>query len=136
MSLDQEIINIIKESKTIAMVGMSTDPNKDAHRIPKYLKDVGYRIIPVNPNAKEILGEKSYPSLEEIPFKIDIIDIFRPSEQTPAVVTDAVKLNPRLIWLQRGISHNQSKMIADEHRIPIVMDRCLMVEHRKLKLSK
>ncbi|MBN2157617.1 MAG: CoA-binding protein [Candidatus Lokiarchaeota archaeon] len=133
MVLRQEVINIIKQSKTIAVVGMSTNPEKDAHQVPKYLKEVGYKIIPVNPNADEILGEKSYASLEEIPVKVDIVDIFRPSDETPSIVESAVKLNPQLIWLQLRISHKQSKRIAEDHGIPIVMDKCMMIEHKKIK---
>ena len=133
MALEQEIVDILKESKTIAVVGMSKNPEKTAHRIPKYLKEVGYRVIPVNPTAEEILGEKSYKSLEEIPEQVDVVDVFRPSEFTPEVVKSAVKLNPKLIWLQLGISNEQSKTIAKDSSIPYVENKCLMVEHRKIK---
>ncbi|MHA1110970.1 MAG: CoA-binding protein [Promethearchaeota archaeon] len=131
MTLKQEIVDILNESKTIAVVGMSKNPEKAAHRIPKYLKDAGYKVIPVNPTAKEILGEKAYAKLEDIPEQVDIVDVFRPSEHTPEVVKSAVKLNPKLIWLQLGISNKESKAIAEEHNIAYVENKCLMVEHRK-----
>ncbi len=132
MALENQFVQIIKESKTIAVVGMSTNPSKKAHQIPKYLKEVGYKVIPVNPTADEILGEKAYKSLEEIPEPVDIVDIFRPSEDTPAVVESAVKLSPKLIWLQLGISNEESRKIAIDHKIPYIENKCLMVEHKKI----
>jgi predicted CoA-binding protein len=133
MALTDDVVQIIRESKTIAVVGMSKNPSKEAHQIPKYLKQMGYTIIPVNPTTDMILGEKSYKNLEEIPDSVDIVDIFRPSETTPAVVRSAVKLKPRLIWLQKGISNGESQKIAMDHNIPYVENKCLMVEHKKIK---
>jgi len=132
MALEQEIVDILNEGKTIAVVGMSKNPEKAAHRIPKYLKDAGYKVIPVNPTAKDILGEKAYAKLEDIPEQVDIVDVFRPSEHTPEVVKSAVKLNPKLIWLQLGISNEESKAIAEENNITYVENKCLMVEHKKI----
>lgn len=132
MPLDKKVVTILKESKTIAVVGMSKNPEKEAHRIPKYLKSVGYNIIPVNPTADVILGEKAYSSLEEIPIPVDIVDVFRPSEHTPAVVRSAVKLKPKLIWLQLGISNEESKSLTLENGIAFVENKCLMVEYRKI----
>ncbi|TFG18547.1 MAG: CoA-binding protein [Promethearchaeota archaeon] len=133
MALEQEVVDILKESKTIAVVGMSKNPEKAAYRIPKYLKDVGYKLIPVNPTASEILGEKVYAKLEDITEKVDIVDIFRPSEETPVIVESAMKLNPKLIWLQLGISNEQSKALAKENKIAYVENKCLMVEHKKIR---
>lgn len=132
MSLDPKIIEIIKQSKTIAVVGISRDPEKVAYSVPKYLQSQGYKIIPVNPKADRILGEKAYPSLESISEKVDIIDIFRPSNQTPPIVEEATKLNPKLIWLQLGISNEESKRNAEKHNIPFVMNKCLKVEHMRI----
>jgi uncharacterized protein len=132
MVLEKAIIQLIKESKTIAVVGMSKNPSKEAHKIPKYLKERGYKVIPVNPTADVILGEKAYKSLVEIPETVDIVDVFRPNEVTPDVVKSAVKLKPKLIWLQLGISNAMSREIAMEHNIPYIENKCLMVEHRKL----
>ncbi|HUT82326.1 MAG TPA: CoA-binding protein [Candidatus Bathyarchaeia archaeon] len=132
MTLDFEIEKIILTSKTIAIVGASRDVSKAANYVPEYLKEQGYTIIPVNPKADEILGEKAYHDLASIPFKVDIVDIFRPSEETPAIVEQAVKLNPKLIWLQMDISNEQAKKIAKKHGIKFVMDHCLMMEHIRL----
>jgi len=132
MSMTPEIIEILKKSKKIAIVGASRNPGKAAHLIPKYLKEQGYTIIPVNPEAETILGEKVYSKLSEVPRPVDIVDVFRPSEVTPEIVAEAVKIKPKLIWLQLGISNEKAKQIADEHKIPIIMDKCIKIEHMKL----
>ena len=132
MSITPEIVKILEKSKTIAVVGASRNPSKAAHTIPKYLKEHGYTIIPVNPKAETILEEKVYPSLSEIPVQVEIVDIFRPSEDTPKVVEEAVKLKPKLIWLQLGIVNEKAKEIAEKHGIPFVMDKCLKIEHMRL----
>jgi predicted CoA-binding protein len=128
MSLDPKIVEIIKQSKTIAVVGISRNPEKASFSVPKYLQSQDYKIIPVNPKADKILGEKAFPSLKAIIENVDIVDIFRPNEETPPIVEEAVKLNPKLIWLQLGISNEDSKRIANEHNIPFVMNKCLKVE--------
>ena len=133
MTLSQQIIEIIKKSKTIAVVGISRNSEKASNYVPKYLQDQGFKIIPVNPFASEILGEKAYPTLQSIPDKIDIIQIFRPSDETPAIVQEAVKLKPKLIWLQLSIESVKAQAIALRNDIPIVMDHCLKIEHMKLK---
>ena len=132
MSLNEDIIEIIKESKVIAIVGASRNPEKAAYAIPKYLKNQGFTIIPVNPSADKILGEKAYPNLKEIPYQVDIVDVFRPSDETPEIVESAVKIKPKLIWLQLGISNEQAKKIAADHNIKFVMNKCLKVEHMKI----
>ncbi|NHJ32588.1 MAG: CoA-binding protein [Asgard group archaeon] len=132
MAITQEIVGILEKSKIIAVVGASRNPSKAAHTIPKYLKEHGYKIIPVNPKAETILGEKVYSKLADIPDQVDIVDIFRPSEDTPKVVEEAVKLKPKLIWLQLGIINNDAKKIAEENGIPIVMDKCMKIEHMRL----
>jgi hypothetical protein len=136
MTLPKEIIKIIKESKTIAVVGASRHEEKAAHTVPKYLQEQGYQIIPVNPFAEQILGQKAHRSLEEITEKIDIVQIFRPSKETPDIVKEAIKLEPRIIWLQLGIKNKQAAEIAEKNKITIVMDKCLFQEHRKLKQQK
>jgi len=132
MSITPKIIKILEKSKTIAVVGASRNPSKAAHSIPKYLKEHGYTIILVNPKAETILEEKVYPSLAKIPVQVDIVDIFRPSEDTPKVVEEAVKLKPKLIWLQLGIINDKAKEIAEKHGIPFVMDKCMKIEHLRL----
>ncbi len=133
MDLSPEVLEIIKNAKTIAVVGCSTNPEKAAHEVPKYLQSQGYKIIPVNPRADKILGEPAKKSLKEINEPVDIVDVFRPSDETPAIVAEAVKLSPppKLIWLQLGIKNDEAKKIAKESGIPIVMDHCLMVEHKR-----
>ena len=132
MSITPEIVKILKKNKIIAVVGASRNPSKAAHSIPKYLKEHGYTIIPVNPKAETILEEKVYPSLSEIPVQVDIVDIFRPSEDTPKIVEEAVKLKPKLIWLQLGIVNEKAKEIAEKKGILFVMDKCMKIEHMRL----
>jgi predicted CoA-binding protein len=119
--------------KNIAVVGMSKNVDKPAHYVPKYLIDHGYNVIPVNPTATEILGRKSYPTVSSIPDKIDIIDIFRRSEDVPSVVEDVIKKEGiKVIWMQEGISSKEAEKIAKEKDISTVYNRCMMAEHKRL----
>lgn len=129
---DREIQEILKTCKTMAVVGCSRYPDKDANRIPKYMKARGYKVIPVNPTALEILGEPAFASLSEITEPVDIVNIFRPSDEVLRVVEEAVKLNPRCIWTQLGIESKEAAELAERHHIAMVMDRCIMVEHSRL----
>jgi uncharacterized protein len=120
-------------SKNIAVVGMSKNEDKPAHYVPKYLIDHGYNVIPVNPTATEILGRKSYPTVSSIPDKIDIVDIFRRSEDVPSVVEDTVKKEGiKVIWMQEGIYSKEAEKMAKEKDISAVYNRCMMAEHRRL----
>jgi len=119
--------------KNIAVVGMSKNEDKPAHYVPKYLIDHGYNVIPVNPTATEILGRKSYPTVTSIPDKIDIVDIFRRSEDVPSVVQDAInKDGIKVIWMQEGIYSKEAEKMAEEKDISAVYNRCMMAEHRRL----
>ena len=119
--------------KNIAVVGMSKNEGKAAHYVPKYLIDRGYNVIPVNPTANEILGRKSYPQVNSVPEKIDIVDIFRPSEDVPAVVEDALKKDGiKVIWMQEGIYSPEAERMAQEKGIEVVYNRCMLAEHRRL----
>jgi uncharacterized protein len=119
--------------KNIAVVGMSKNEDKAAHYVPKYLIDHGYNVIPVNPTATEILGRKSYPTVSSIPDKIDIVDIFRRSEDVPSVVQDAInKEGIKVIWMQEGIYSKEAEEVAKEKSISTVYNRCMMAEHRRL----
>jgi predicted CoA-binding protein len=120
--------------KNIAVVGMSKNEGKAAHNVPKYLIDHGYNVIPVNPTATEILGRKSYPTVSSIPDKIDIVDIFRRSEDVPSVVEDTIKKEGiKVIWMQEGIYSKEAEKIAQEKDISaVVYNRCMMAEHRRL----
>jgi predicted CoA-binding protein len=100
--------------------------------VPKYLKEKGYKIIPVNPFAEEILGEKVYKNLSEIKEEVDIVDIFRPSEECLGIVKEAIKLKPKVIWMQLGIENKEAEKLAKENKIKVVMNKCIMREHQRL----
>ena len=129
---DKELREILNESKTIAVVGCSRDPTKAAQTVPRYMKDQGYKIIPVNPFAEEILGEKVYRDLSEINDAVDIVNIFRPSEDCLEVVKEAVKIKPKAIWMQLGIRNTEAEKLAKKHGIKVVMDMCIYIEHKRL----
>jgi len=128
---DEEIKKFY-ELRNIAVVGMSKNPEKAAHYVPKYLVEKGYNIIPVNPTANEILGKKSYSELSDIPERVDIVDVFRPSDQALPVIDEAIKLNPKVIWLQEGIHNAEAESLAQKAGIEVVFNRCMLAEHRRL----
>ncbi|MGD0449796.1 MAG: CoA-binding protein [Candidatus Bathyarchaeia archaeon] len=134
-----QIKEILNEYKVIAIVGLSKEPEKDSHRVSAYLKLHGYEIIPVNPFTDEVLGEKSYKSLLDIPPEIqktiEIIDIFRPAKDVMPIVEQAIQLKqkfgkPLVVWMQLGIVNEQAATMARDAGLVVVMDKCLMVEHR------
>jgi len=127
-----EKIKKIYALKNIAVVGMSKNPEKAAHYVPKYLTEQGYNIIPVNPTADEILGKKCYPSLLDIPVPIDIVDVFRPSDQVKPVVEEAIKIKPKVVWLQEGIHDPDAESLAKKAGIDVVFNRCMLAEHQRL----
>ncbi len=127
-----EQIKKFYELKNIAVVGMSKNPEKAAHYVPKYLAEKGYNIIPVNPTANEILGKKCYHELSDIPEHIDIVDVFRPSEQVMPVISEAIKLKPKVIWLQEGIHNIEAESLAQKAGIEIIFNRCMLAEHQRL----
>ena len=126
------IEKILKETEIIAVVGLSPNPDRDSHRVSKYLQGQGYRIVPINPNAQAVLGERCYPALSEIPFPVDTIDIFRRPEYVPELVEEAIKIGAKSIWMQVGISHPEAAQMAQGANLSAVMDRCMMVEHRRV----
>lgn len=129
---DDDIRDILS-LKNIAVVGMSKNPEKDAHRIPKYLLDQGYNIIPVNPTADEILGRKCYKSIKDVPGEIDVLNIFRPSEFMPGIVDEAIERGKiKAVWMQLGTGNEQAEKKAEENGIKAVSNRCIMVEHKRL----
>jgi len=128
---DEEIKDIFALKK-IAVIGMSRHPVKAAHFVPKYLSEQGFDITPVNPTANEILGKKCYPDISSVQDPIDIVDIFRPSEQVLSVVQNAIKKKPKVIWLQEGIHNEEAENLAREHGIDIVFNRCMLAEHQRL----
>jgi len=126
-----EIQKILYKAKVIAVVGMSRDPSKLAHIIPKYLREHGYQVIPINPNAKEILGLKSYSSLDEVPsdVKIDILEVFRPPEEIPSLVEAAHKRNIPVVWLQVGLRSREAAEKAAKYGIIFIENLCIRREH-------
>ena len=136
MSQD-EIKSILESYRTVAVVGLSRNPAKDSHIVAKYLQSVGYRIIPVNPFVDQILGKTAYKSLLEVPKTIDIVGIFRPSKDVPAIVEQAIPIKnkvgaPKVIWIQLGIVNEEAARRAKEAGFTVVMNRCMMIEHKRL----
>ena len=132
-SSDEEIRDILSLNK-VAVIGMSKNPSKAAHYVPKYLSENGYDITPVNPFSDEILGKKSYNFVSEIVEDVDIIDIFRPSDQVMSVIQEAIKKKPKVIWLQEGIHNLEAEELVKNAGIKIVFNRCMLAEHQRLLL--
>ncbi|MFB0534940.1 MAG: CoA-binding protein [Anaerolineae bacterium] len=128
---ETNIKSILEQSKTVAVVGLSPREERDSHRVAKYLQSQGYRIIPVNPNADEILGERSYPDLASVPEPIDVVDVFRRSEAMPEIVEEAIKVGAKTVWMQEGVIHKEAAARAREAGLQVVMDRCMFKEHRR-----
>jgi len=132
MNDDQMMKDILLSTRTIASVGLSSNQEKESYWIVSYLKDQGYRIIPVNPTADEILGEKAYPDLESVPEKIDVVQVFRKPEDVPPVVDSAIKVGAKVVWMQEGIVNEEAAQKAREAGLQVVMDACMRVTHRRL----
>lgn len=124
-----EMRQILAESKNVAVVGLSSNPDRDSNRVATYLQQRGYKIIPINPKETEVLGEKAYPSLREAPGPVDIVDIFRKPEAVPEIVEEAISAGAKSIWMQVGIVHNAAADKARAAGLKVVMGRCIMVEH-------
>ena len=129
--LDSEMEELLKTARVIAVVGLSAEREKASNMVARYMKEKGYRIIPVNPGQSEILGEKAYKSLLDIPEKVDIVDIFMRAERVLPIVEEALKLKPKAIWLQLGIKNDDSRKLVEETDIGYVEDKCLKIEHAK-----
>ena len=132
MNNDQTMKDILQSAKTIASVGLSSNQEKESFWIASYLKEQGYRLIPVNPTADEILGEKAYPDLESIPEKIDVVQVFRRSEDVPPVVDSAIKAGAKVVWMQAGIVNEEAAQKAREAGLEVVMDACMRMTHQRL----
>ena len=130
----RSIEQVLRESKTIAVVGLSNDPSRPSYGIAMALQRYGYRIIPVNPKETQILGETSYASLGDIPVPVDLVNVFRRPQQAPAVVQEAIAIGAKAVWLQSDIVSEEAEALATAAGLDFVMDRCIMVEHRKLGL--
>jgi uncharacterized protein len=125
------ILDILKKYKTIAVVGLSSNPARPSYEVTEYLQRAGYKIVPVNPNEREVLGEKSYARLEDVPGKIEIVDIFRRAEDVPPVVESAIRAGAKVVWMQLGIENEEAAERARGAGLTVVEDACLLVEHRR-----
>jgi uncharacterized protein len=133
---DDQLRQLLTEARTIAMVGASSTPDKPSHGIMQKMLGAGYRVIPVNPRETEVLGQKAYPSLREIPEKVDIVDVFRRAEDTPPIADEAVAVGAKAIWLQSGISNEETARRAETGGLLAVMDACIGVEHSLLRIPR
>ena len=129
--MERRIEAILSGSKTVAVVGISDKPDRPSHGVAKYLQERGYRVIPVNPLLTEVLGEKAYKSLTEIPGRVDLVDVFRKSEDVPPIAEEAVRIGARFFWMQEGVVSDRAREILDAAGIPWVMDRCVKKELAK-----
>lgn len=129
---DDKIKELLTQCKTIAVVGLSDKPHRDSFKVAQYLQNNGYRIIPVHPRVTEVLGERAYKTLAEIPDAVDMVNVFRKAEETPGVVQEAIPLKPKVVWLQLGIHNEESAKLASEAGLDFVQDRCIKVEHARL----
>jgi hypothetical protein len=129
---DDQIRDLLKKYKNVAVVGLSSDESRPSFGVSRYLQKRGFKIIPINPKETEILGEKVYPSLSDIPEKVEIVDIFRRPEFVPPIVDEAIKIGAKVIWLQEGIINHPAAIKASQQGVMVVMDKCILKEHRRL----
>ena len=132
---DDELREIYASTKTIAVVGASSDTSKPGHRIPRYLQSQGFRIIPISPKGGEIFGESVYRSLKEVDVPVDVVDVFRPAEEAPAIAQDAVAIGAKVLWLQTGIVSADAAEIARSEGLKVVMNTCMGETHARLDLG-
>ena len=128
----QGLRKILKETKTIAMVGLSDKWYRPSNFAAKYLLDHGYKVIPINPAYKEVLGQKCYKSLLDIKEKVDVVDCFRKAEEIPRIARDAIKIGAKVLWMQLGIENEEAMKIAENAGLEVVMNRCMKIEHGRL----
>jgi uncharacterized protein len=134
--INEKVKNILREAKTIAVVGASSNKYKDSNMVARFLSMKGYEIIPVNPSHPEVLGRRSYPKVSDIAKKVDIINIFRPSAECADIVEESLALFPRLIWMQKGIKDRDAYRIASSNRIMIIMDRCIKTAIQRSRIRE
>ena len=134
-ALWQQLLGIYRDTRTIAVVGASSDEAKAASRIPRYLQSQGYRIVPVNPHGGQLFGERVYRSLDEVDVPVDVVDVFRPAGETPDIARAAVRIGARVLWLQLGIASDEARAIGDAGGLTVIMDRCMGATHRWLGLG-
>jgi uncharacterized protein len=127
------VLDILAKYKMIAVVGLSSNPMRPSYGVTEYMQSAGYHIVPVNPNERELLGERSYPSLEDVPQKIEIVDVFRRPEEVSPVVDAAIRAGAKVVWMQLGIANEAAAKKARAAGLTVVMDACILVEHQKRK---
>jgi predicted CoA-binding protein len=130
MSTEEKVLN---SSRTIAVVGLSVKPDRPSYKVASYLKEQGYKIIPVNPAESEILGEPCYPDLASIPESIDVVDVFRRPEEVPPIVEEAIRIGAKAVWMQEGVVNGEAAARAREAGLMVVTDKCMRKEHQKLE---
>ncbi len=131
----EEEREILTTYRIVAVVGCSSDPRKEAHKVPKYMQEHGYRVVPVNPFSDEILGEKSYTNLKDIPFSIDIVNVFRPSDQVGPVVDEALETDAKVVWMQLGVENEEAAQKARDAGLMVIQNRCMRTAHLELGLG-
>ncbi len=135
---DAELRDVLGQARTIAVVGLSDKPDRDSNEVARYLQAQGYRIVPVNPMLSEVLGEKAYPSVSAIPpdVRVDIVDIFRRSDQVPPVVAEAITRGVNVVWMQLGVENAEATAKARGAGVTVVENLCIMVQHRRLRMAR
>ncbi|WP_153114766.1 CoA-binding protein [Rhodocyclus tenuis] len=123
---------VLRDCRTIAVVGLSADAHRPSHEVAKYMQQRGYRIVPVNPKYSEILGETCYPDLQSIPFPVDLVDVFRKPQDCVPIARDAAAIGARALWLQLGVINEEAQRIAEAAGLTVVADRCVKIEHARL----
>lgn len=133
--MERNVADILRKSRTVAVVGISDKEERDSHKVARYLKAHGYRIIPVNPKLTEVLGEICYPDLRSVPEHIDVVDIFRSIEAIPGIVEEAVAVGANVVWMQLGLQHEDAARKARDAGLSVVMNKCIKIEHSQLSGS-
>jgi len=126
---------VLRNSKTIAVVGLSSNRRRPSYGVSEYMQSMGYRIIPVNPQETEVLGEKAYASLDDVPEPVDIVNVFRRSEFVPEIVDAAIRIGAKCVWMQEGVTHEEAAAKARAAGLEVVMNRCILKEHRRMLVS-
>jgi predicted CoA-binding protein len=126
-----EVTEMLKNYRVVAVVGLSADPSRPSHQVAHYLQVHGYRIVPVNPGCQQILGERCYASLRDIPFPVEVVDIFRKVDAIPGIVDEAIAVGAKVVWMQQGLEEPGSASKARQAGLAVVMDRCMKIEHQQ-----
>ena len=129
------IAELLTSARTIAVVGLSSRRARPSYGVSEYMQSAGYRIVPVNPQESEVLGEKAYPDLDSVPVPVDIVDVFRRPEYVPEIVEAAIRIGAKAVWMQEGVVHEEAAERARAAGLTVVMDRCILKEHRRMKLG-